>query len=104
LIDEAHRIKAVDAELALAALREEGDAGQAGVELEGVAVAGRPPANLAGAAKDAAAELVAQGGGAGQQGSIGRRRRFAGASPVAIVAWTSRGGDRYMADYTPEQV
>ena len=47
-------------------------------KLQRVAVAGRPPADLAGAAQEAAAHLVAQGRRRRQPGAVERRRLLAG--------------------------
>ena len=85
LIDEAHRSQAVGADFALAALRQERDPGETRIELERVAVAGRPPADLARAAEDAAAKLVAQGrrrraAPSGRSVAPSRRRRGSWAS------------------------
>ncbi len=94
LIDEAYRIETVDAEFALAALRQEGDSGQAGVELEGVAVAHGPPADLAGAAEEATAKLVAKEGRPGQHGPVGRRGPFAGGKKAG-----HRGARRFEGNF-----
>ena len=89
LVDEANRRQAVGIEIALAALRQQGDAGQLGLELQQVPAARRPPADLAGAANDTAPQFVAQGRRSGQERS-GRSaapsRRSRGSSPPARSA------------------
>jgi len=97
LVDEAHRGEAVRVELAQAALRQQRDAGQAGVELQRVAVAGRPPADLAGAAKEAAAQLVAQGDRGRQHRPVDRRRPFAGGQKAGRGGARGRQGDLHHA-------